>query len=350
MPLDTAAYTDSTRLAQLLAVCKEIGTSLTAHLTVSDVLETISYKIADTFNPGNWSLLLVDEQRQDLHFALVVGDFPAAERLKSIRLQIGEGIAGRVAATGEPLVVPNVAASTDFSPRVDEAVGFATESIVCIPLKARDRVLGVIELVNTPQMIPPQELDMEILTTVADYAAIALDNARQYEEVQRLTITDDLSGLYNARHLHAMLGQQIACSHTDGQPFGVVFFDLDNFKRINDNYGHLVGSWLLGQIGHFTAEHLPDRALAARYGGDEFVILLPGCDQPAVLAWCQSFRELLRSHAFTHEPHPPIRLTASFGIACYPDDGLGRDDLLHAADCRMYVVKDSGKDDIRAVS
>ena len=136
-----------------------------------------------------------------------------------------------------------------FTPKVDELTHTETRSIVCVPIKAHDHVLGVIELVNALGKPSFGTEDIPILKSLADYAAIALENARYVQRIHELTITDDCTALYNARHLNFVLDTEIYRSNRYGYEFSVIFIDLDHFKQVNDVHGHLVGSKLLWMIG-----------------------------------------------------------------------------------------------------
>ncbi len=344
--MDKVKLTEFERIKKQISIFNEIGKTLTTSLTVNEVLEKILYKVAEFFSPENWSLLLVDEKKQELYFEIVVGDSIHTEKLKDIRLKVGEGVAGWVAKTGRPLFVPSVDEEPHFSRKVDNVTQFSTESIICIPMKIREKVLGVIELVNKKDITPLHKYDMELLTTVAEYAAIALENARNYEEVQRLTITDDITGLFNARHLHKLLELEIERSGFDGGVFSLIFFDLDYFKQVNDTHGHLIGSRLLGEVGRLIFANLKDNYAAARYGGDEFVLILPGTSKEEALEYCRTLQQTLNDTRFFTDEGLSIQITASFGIAAFPADAETKDELLHAADERMYKIKEREKNDI----
>lgn len=345
--MDKTQVTEFERIKRQITIFNEIGKTLTSSLTVNEVLEKILYKVAELFSPENWSLLLVDEAKDELCFEIVVGEFKHTEKLKDIRLKIGEGVAGWVAKTGRPLFVPSVDKEPRFNRKVDEATDFSTESIVCLPLKIRDKVLGVIELVNRKDMsLLQHQYDFEILTTVADYAAIALENARNYEQVRKLTITDDTTGLYNARYLHDVLQMEIDRSKQLGSNCSIIFFDLDFFKLVNDSHGHLVGSQLLGEIGRLVAENLKPNYFGARYGGDEFVIIMRDTPKEQALTFCRDIKEQLSTKKFLAHEGLNIHITASFGIATFPVDADTKCKVLHVADERMYRIKDSHKNDI----
>ena len=141
-----AAEPNRNRLTQELAIFHDVAKALTSSLDLDSILQTIMEKMAEYFRPDNWSLLMLDEERDDLYFAIAVGN--ASEALKNVRMKVGEGIAGHVAKHGERLIVPDVYTDPRFTKRIDEMTRWETRSIICIPLRSRTRVLGVIQLVN----------------------------------------------------------------------------------------------------------------------------------------------------------------------------------------------------------
>src|SRR6201993_1408431 len=140
------AGTQLTRQSQELTIFHDVAKALTSSLNLDSILQTIMDKMAEYFRPDTWSLLMVDESKDELYFAIAVGE--AAEALKTLRLKVGEGIAGWVARHGESLIVPDVYTDPRFAKRVDEMTKWETRSIICVPLRAKHRVLGVIQLVN----------------------------------------------------------------------------------------------------------------------------------------------------------------------------------------------------------
>ncbi len=332
------------RIKTQLSILNEIGKTLTSSLTIKKVLKKIFYKVAEVFNPENWSLLLMDEESNELYFEIAVGK--AADSLKDIRLKVGEGIAGWVAQTGNPLIVPDVKDDPRFTRKVDDLSQFTTRSVICIPLRIRDKVVGVIELINEKDFPTPGQYELDALCTIADYAAIALENARNFEKVRKLTITDDLTGLYNSRHLHTLLEIQVREYHMSGKTFSIIFFDVDSFKDINDRFGHLLGSRLLAELGKLVKVNLHGEQCAARYGGDEFVIILPDSGKEKAVDFCRTLRTNLNKKQFFAEEGIDIRLTASFGLATFPEDADSKDKILQTADERMYKVKAKEKNDI----
>src|SRR6266446_10646369 len=184
------------RKVQELGIFHDVAKALTSSLDLDSILQTIMEKMAEYFCPETWSLLMVDEQKGELYFAIAVG--AAAEVLANARVKMGEGIAGWVAKHGQTLIVPDVANDPRFSRRLDEMTRWQTQSIICVPLRSRHRVLGVIQLVNV-DVKGLSDQEMFFLHALCDYAAISIENAKAVEKIQELTITDDVTGLFNAR-------------------------------------------------------------------------------------------------------------------------------------------------------
>jgi len=320
----------------------EIGKALTSTVDLREVLSIIMEKVSMLLQPKTWSLLLLDEETDELTFEIAVS--PAANRLKGVRLQKGEGIAGWVAMHGEPLLIPNVTEDDRFASKIDEAMSFSTRSIICVPLKSKNRVLGVIELVNRLSEAQFSEADIKILCTIADYAAIAIENARYFEQIRQLVITDDLTGLYNSRYLLDFLDYELERARRYETPLSLVFIDLDYFKDVNDAYGHLVGSRLLTECGKFIHKYIRKADVAVRYGGDEFVLVLPNTPKDGACTFALNLRRLIKDHYFLADEGYRIRLTASFGLATYPTDAQSKLALIRMADQAMYRVKDSTRD------
>jgi diguanylate cyclase (GGDEF)-like protein len=326
-----------------LSILHDVAKALTSSLNLDSILQTIMEKVAAYFKPDTWSLLMTDDEHHELYFAIAVGD--ASASLKSVRLRIGEGIAGWVAQHGEPLLVPDVSKDERFASRIDEMTRWKTRSILCVPLASKNRILGVIQLINVETTVFGGH-QLMLLQAMADYAAIAIDNARAVEKIQELTITDDCTGLYNARHLYDSVEAEVNRSARFGYQFSVIFLDLDHFKLVNDNWGHLIGSRLLAEIGGTIKNHLRLIDYAFRYGGDEFVVLLPQTDKDAAHVVARRLRDLMRTTHFHLGENIDLNVRASLGVATFPEDANNAHDLIRQADEMMYTVKNTTRDNI----
>ncbi len=341
---EPARIAELQRKVRELTVFHEIGKALTSTLDLSRVLETIMEQISSLFHPDTWSLLLWDPDRQELGFEIAVGQ--AAEKLKEVRLKLGEGVAGWVALHQQAVFLPDASRDPRFTPRVDSITQMQTRTIAAVPIKGREDILGVIELVNTPRALRFGEEEMFLLQALADYAAIAIENARHMQKIHEMTITDDCTRLFNSRHLHNVLESEIYRSGRYGYEFSLVFLDLDRFKQVNDTFGHLIGSKLLAQVGQLIKDHLRMIDLAFRYGGDEFVILLPQTGKQAAMNVARRLRSLVNDAVFLRDEGLALKLTASFGLACYPQDATTKNELIRLADEAMYMVKNSERNNI----
>jgi diguanylate cyclase (GGDEF)-like protein len=332
------------REAGEVAVFQELGKALTSSLQLDQVLRTIMEKIDEFLRPDNWSLLLLDEAKQELYFELAVGT--ASQALKDVRVKMGQGIAGWVAAHGETVVVPDTSKDTRFFGKVDEKTKTETRSIVAVPVRFRDTCLGVIELINCigPEGFDPR--DLKLLEALSDFAAIALENARHVKRIHELTITDDCTTLYNARHMGFILETEIYRSQRYNYEFSLIFIDLDHFKQVNDTQGHLVGSRLLAEIGNSLKAHCRLIDFAFRYGGDEFVLLLPQTSKENAMNVARRLHRLIRETTWLANDGLNIKLTASMGVASYPVDSRTKEGLLHLADEAMYLVKNTNRDSV----
>jgi diguanylate cyclase (GGDEF)-like protein len=341
--MTNATGAERTRQLQELEIFHGVAKALTSSLDLDSILQTIMEKMAEYFRPDTWSLLMVDEEKNELYFAIAVGT--AAEALKNVRLKVGEGIAGWVAKHGERLIVPDVMTDPRFAKRIDEMTQWETRSIVCVPVRSKLRVLGVIQLVNVHlEQFSDQEL--YFLQSLCDYAAIAIENARSVEKIQELTITDDCTGLYNARHLYKTLEAEVYRSSRFGYEFSVLFIDLDHFKQVNDTHGHLIGSKLLAEIGYLIKAQLRLIDFAFRYGGDEFVVLLPQTGKDSAITVAKRLRDSLRASMFCKEEGLNLNVRASIGMATYPHDAKTPHDVIRQADEMMYLVKNTTRDNI----
>ena len=336
--------TELRRQIERLSLFHEVGKALASTLDLQKILQTVMEKISDFLQPDTWSLLMLDEATQELYFEIAIGS--GAHKLKDVRLKLGEGIAGWVAQHGEPLLIEDVKRDPRFSRRFDELTQMDTRSVVCVPIRGREKILGVIELVNCLGRESFHQEDVPILKSLADYAAIALENARYVQRIHELTITDDCTALYNARHLNFVLDAEIYRSTRYNYEFSVIFLDLDHFKQINDTHGHLVGSKLLWMIGDIIKGHLRLIDYAFRYGGDEFVVLLPQTTKKNSLMVVRRLKDLLNSKVFFTDEGLNIKVTASFGVASFPGDGRTRKELLRMADEAMYLVKNTTRNNI----
>ncbi|MBI2829336.1 MAG: sensor domain-containing diguanylate cyclase [Acidobacteria bacterium] len=227
--------------------------------------------------------------------------------------------------------------------------GDAHGSAIALPLACRNRTYAVLVGLDPLPSAAPPSLGLSVLAVVRlllEPAAIALDNALAFQKAEALSVTDDLTGLSNSRYLNLVLRREEKRSVRSGKPLSVLFVDMDGFKNVNTNHGHLAGSRALVEAAAVIRGCARETDVVARFGGDEFSLILPDTGCEGAMAVAERIRDRLRAFPFLEDEGLSLHLTASIGIATLPDLTASAEELLKAADRAMYQVKDSGKDGI----
>jgi diguanylate cyclase (GGDEF)-like protein len=238
--------------------------------------------------------------------------------------------------------------------RQDGRVKSATVgAVVALPLSCRGRRVGAIIGLDRMSSLRDPRLTVPMLRAVRlllEPAAVALDNALLLKRAEALSVTDDLTRLYNSRYLNLVLRKETKRASRSGRPLSLLFIDLDGFKSINDAYGHLAGSRALVEAAAVIRGSARETDVVARFGGDEFALVLPDTGCEGAFAVGERIRERIAAHAFLSADNLNLHLTASVGVATLPDVAASAEELVQAADTAMYVVKQSGKNGIQAAS
>jgi diguanylate cyclase (GGDEF)-like protein len=324
-------------LADLL-VFHRLTRSLTSSLDLDAILRTILDYMERLINAELWTLLMLDEERQELYYAIAGGGEESA--LRDLRVKVGEGVAGWVAQHGETLIVPesvNDPRLNTPSPANQRPTIRKLRSVIALPLRGRKGTLGVIEILN-PHSGQLNDYTIAFLHILADHAAIAIENANDMTRIQQLTITDDTTGLFNVRHLYDVLGRELERCPRKRLPVSLAFLDLDRFKLVNDVHGHLIGSQLLALTGERLRDLSRPQDKCFRYGGDEFVILMPETAADAALTQATALHSALEATEFHMKNGLKLRVSASVGISTAPKDGATIHTVIGAADARSRRI------------
>ncbi|VAX33129.1 hypothetical protein MNBD_NITROSPIRAE03-917, partial [hydrothermal vent metagenome] len=182
-----------------------------------------------------------------------------------------------------------------------------------------------------------------MMALVGNQISLIVEKIRLFEETRRLSITDDLTGLYNVRFFYRSLESELARARRYQDVFCLVIFDIDDFKLTNDTYGHQVGDDILREVAEIILNSARKTDIVARYGGEEFVIILPRTSKTEALLLADRIRERVEENVFNKNNHIKIHITVSGGISGFPEDGKTAKDLLYTADMALYRAKGSGK-------
>ncbi len=321
-----------------LETIQDVSKNIVSILDMDDLFKQIVNSIYYTF--GYYiNIFLLDEESKELVVKASSG--PAIKSTIRRRVKISEeGITGWVAKTGEPLLVNDVSKEPRYL-FVEELAD--TRSELVVPIKIKDKVIGVLDI-ESVELNAFDESDLATFTILAEMIAIAIENASLYKKSERLAITDDLTGLYNTRYFYTALEKEIERSQDLDYPFSIIIFDIDDFKKYNDTYGHLAGDQLLEELAGLMIKKCRSTDIIARYGGEEFVIILPETEYDGAVLVAERLRKSVKKHSFKiNKKEKKGKVTISLGIATYPEDATNVKDLVNAADINLYGEKRIGK-------
>lgn len=307
------------------------------------LLQVIIQKALITLDAEKGSLMLYDYSINALQVRIVSGlqDKKLEEAINNGAVQcakigIGEGIAGTVFLERKPIITNLGSADPRF---IVKEVLSNTKSLLCVPLVAKGEVIGVINITNKKHDKLFNQKDLEFITSLANQAAIAIDNAKLYE----LATKDGMTKLYIYRHFYTLLENEIRRCSRYNRNMSLIMMDIDNFKRINDTYGHLTGDAILKRLAAVLQETVRKIDIPARYGGEEFVVILPETDKEEAVKIAERIRKNVAAIVVKVNETEDLSPTISMGVAQYTTDGKEAKELINAADTALYYSKHNGK-------
>jgi diguanylate cyclase (GGDEF)-like protein len=331
------------------ATMSELAQAMTPIQHYGTLLQMILDKSAELLKAEQGSLMMLDRETDALLLEAKKGTTIQGLPEK-IRIRRGEGIAGKVAEQGEPILVQNL----EDDPRIRQKnrEHYKTRSFVSVPLKIADRVIGVLNLSDKTTGEVFDEEDLKLVQSFATQAVVVMERNEFYnrsEELKKLTITDPLTGLVNRRYLLERLKDEIARSERHVHPMSLLMIDLDGFKLCNDTQGHLFGDRMLKTVADILLGAVRSMDVVARFGGDEFMVILPETDLPVAVAIAERLKNTIAAGTTLTEDGTDggrTALTASIGIVCFPEHGDTIELLLERVDQSLYRAKNRGKNRI----
>jgi diguanylate cyclase (GGDEF)-like protein len=321
-------FADEQRRSRQLAFLNNVSRTAISSDDPVHMLSQIAGEIQKNFSFDHIGIGLLDYGTKEIEIKAEAG---ATAHAMGKRIPLGTGILGRVARTGERALVQNALPGNLTGILPD------SRAVLCIPITYGESLLGVLNIESHNETaFSPQ--DVLILNTLADLLATALHNAFVFQKLQQQSITDGLTGIKTRRFFWEALSAEWKRASRSGRPFSVVLIDLDKFKEVNDTMGHFEGDLVLARVGRLLEQKSRQSNVVARYGGDEFIVLMPetGSEQAQVLA--ERLRQWLATDPMLSEHH----ITGSFGVASFPMHGFSIEDIIRVADAGMYVSKRSG--------
>lgn len=317
----------------------EIGQCVNSAIEISELYRVLQEVLPKRLNLQKFAILLVDERREFLNIRAAYG-FDDTERIYDLAFRIGEGISGEVALEGELIYLPDVEAESKFLHYRGESV--EKGSFLSIPLRFRKDILGVMNC-SRPAKDGFAGEEIRLLTLVANQIALAVENAQLYTKTRELSVRDELTGLYNRRHFQQVLQMEWKRATRFRRPLSLLMIDIDHFKEFNDTFGHPHGDKVLKLVGSLLARNLREVDTLARFGGEEFVVLLPDTDKMGAHVVGEKLRRLVETERFDEEHRHIMPLTVSVGISVFLEDAREMDDLIDHADVALYEAKDGGR-------
>ncbi|MDQ0339487.1 diguanylate cyclase (GGDEF)-like protein [Caldalkalibacillus uzonensis] len=338
-----------------LRTLHNLGNQMTANLHFEDVIDRLVQAVSKLVPYQYCYLFRVDRGRGTLKPVRLLGKgIPPDEYVSfmGIEVQIGEGLSGQVASQGETKVIGSEREDLHFKHEPDFL--HDQQSILAVPLKYDQKVYGVLTVSdNKPNRYSKE--DVTLLEILASQAAIAFKNAYDYQRTKRQSERDELTGLYNYRYFTRYLSKQLEQADQN-RPLALILLDIDHFKQVNDQYGHLAGNEILKRIAAIIQEVVNGKGIVARYGGEEFTILLINVTEQEAYEWAERLRAKVEQTRIEvvpclndEKPAGPVLLnvTVSIGLALYPHHADDAASLLRYADRAMYMgAKQKGRNKV----
>jgi diguanylate cyclase (GGDEF)-like protein len=339
MALENARlYSLERRRADQLEAINAVARQTTAVLDLDELLTVVCHLLLEWFRVDHVAVLMVEGEtlRMRAHEGRLTPNIAMGAMLSP-----GAGLAARALSSGRSIIENNVSEVEGY------ISGFAeTQSEICVPLIFFGEKMGVLALDAARKNAFDAE-DRQPLESVADICAAAIQNANNFYRVKQLAYVDGLTGIHNRRFFEMRIGEELERAGRFQGRMSAIMVDIDHFKKLNDEFGHLLGDETLRSVASILKQQLRKMDMVCRYGGDEFAILVPETTGENAMRVAEKLRRHIETHPFPGVPRP---VTISCGVADYPTHGMTRDEVVAAADNALYTAKQAGRNRVASAT
>jgi diguanylate cyclase (GGDEF)-like protein len=325
-----------------------VSKSLSTTLDLDKIFEITMDLFKESFHVDEYSLMLLDEDSQELKIKASYG--LSDKIIHKVTYKFGEDVPGLVLQTGETMIIKDVSKETKF--HYYKGMKKDLGAFLSIPLKSGDEkeVLGVLN-VHKPTPNSFVDKDVDIFSSIASHIAIAVDKARIHQKTVEISITDELTKIYNRRYFNERYQREVQRSQRYQRMLSVIMIDIDYFKVYNDKNGHLKGDNVLKTVAKIIKNSVRGTDLVARFGGEEFVVFLPETNKTSAIDVAEKLRKNVLKEKFENEESQPNgQVSISLGVANFPVDSQNAGELLELADKSLYKAKYQGRNQVCAFS
>lgn len=334
------------RLNKELSTLKLIISEINSTLNLNKVLDLIIQKGIQVVGAERGSLMLFDHEKEELYIKSSVG--LNKKTVSAVRIAPGEGIAGWVLKEGKSLLIKKGAKDPRFKKFEEEEEEL--KSLISVPLKIKDKVIGVINADDKRKGDFFSIDDLNLFSTFANQAAIAIQNAQLHQEVKQQAITDGLTGLFNFRYIKGRLEEEVKRAQRFKHDLALIMADIDDFKKFNDTYGHPEGNKVLKSLANILRSNIREVDIAARYGGEEFIIILPEANSEETKKIAERIRSKVEKCNFAGEKnHLERKITISLGITSCFQENITPQGLVQKVDQALYRAKEKGRNRVEVI-
>ncbi len=323
-----------------LSILYQVSQRISATIVPEELYDILIDVVVKTLGFQEFALLLYSEEARKLHVRAAYG-FKDNKKIKELTFDLGEGISGRVAESRQPIYIEDTSQNSTYLHYKGEKM--EEGSFLSLPILSHNQILGVMNFAR-PETHSFSPMDIKLLSSLANQLGVVLENVRLYAKTKELSVTDELTHLYNRRHFQDIFQMEWKRARRFSRSLSLLMIDVDHFKRYNDTYGHLEGDEVLKEISQILINSIREVDTVARYGGEEFAVILTQTTLEEASMVAEKICANIRKHTFKcGSESPESQITISVGVSNLPYDAATIEDLILHADTALYKAKAAGR-------